>query len=536
MSARSVQGVSAAALATTLALGAAACSTPSDGKSAADAKDAAVVGIAYEPDSLSPLLGYGKDGNSKIFDGLLTHDADMKLKPALAAKLPEVTDDGRTYTYPLRKGVEFSDGKPFTADDVVFTYRTILDAKTNNASRTELDAVRSVTKKDDHTVVFHLKYPYAPFAERTVLPIAPKHIAGKQDVNNGPFTTHPVGTGPYVLTRWSKGEKLSFKANPHYWGGAPAVKKFTMAIIKDDDVRATRLRSGDLDGAILPPNLAATFKSAQGTKTYTAKTFDYRNVTLPSANPVTGAKAVRRALDLAVDRDAMVEGILNGAGKPAYGPVPTDSPWFTEGTERAHDLKQAERILDDAGWRKGPDGIREKGKQRASFTLWYLSGDKLRQEHALAFASDAKKAGIEAKVESGTWEVIQPRMKHDAVLAGGGSPADPDFDQYLLLHSSLAGDGFNNMSRYENDTVDKALVDARRTDDHDRRKAGYDTIQRELRKDPAYIFLTHIDHLYVVADKWRVPGEQGLSTQIEPHDHGLASGPWWNVEDWQPTK
>lgn len=294
MTARSIRSAAAAALAGTMVFGAAACSTPSDGKSgAAGAQDSAVVGIAYEPESLSPLLGYGKDGNSKIFDGLLTHDADMKLKPALAAKLPEVSDDGKTYTYTLRDGVTFSDGKPFTADDVVFTYETILDEKTNNASKAELDALEKVEKKDARTVVFHLKYAYAPFAERTVLPIAPQHIAGKQDVNTGSFTTHPVGTGPYILTNWSKGEKLTFKANPHYWGGAPKVKNFTMAIIKDDDVRATRLRSGDLDGAILPPNLAATFKTAKGMESLSAKTFDYRNVTLPTANEVTGDKAVR---------------------------------------------------------------------------------------------------------------------------------------------------------------------------------------------------------------------------------------------------
>ena len=246
-------------LAAALSSTAAACSDP--GATSPGSADSAVVGIAYEPDSLSPLLGYGKDGNSKIFDGLLSLDGGMKLRPALAAALPEVSDDGLTYTYKLRQGVKFSDGQPFTARDVVFTYRTILDEKTNNASRTELAAVGDIKAVGDDTVVFTLKYPYAPFAQRTVLPIAPEHIAGRQDVNTGDFTTHPVGTGPYLLTKWSKGEKLSFRANPEYWGGAPEVKKFTMAIVKDDDVRATRLRSGDLDGAILPPNLAAGFKN-----------------------------------------------------------------------------------------------------------------------------------------------------------------------------------------------------------------------------------------------------------------------------------
>ncbi|MCH0541441.1 ABC transporter substrate-binding protein [Streptomyces sp. MUM 203J] len=530
-SARPIRGLAAAALAFALAGSAAACSKPGGADSGGKGVDTVTVGIAYEPETLSPLLGYGREGNSKIFDGLLAHDPDGRLTPALATALPEVSPDGLTYTYTLRTGVTFSDGSPFTAEDVVFTYRTILDPKTNNPARTELDALKDVRADGDHTVVFTLKYPYAPFAERTVHAIAPARIAGGQDVNSGSFTAEPVGTGPYVLVDWSKGEKLTFKANPRYWGGEPRVKRLTMAIVKDDDIRATRLRAGDLDGAVLPPNLARTFANDPGRKTYTARTYDYRNVTLPTHNPVAGDTAVRRALDLAVDRQAMVDGILDGAGKPAYGPVPTDSEWFTRGTERRHDLSAARRILDEAGWKPGRDGIRVKGGVRAAFPLWYLSGDKLRQDHALAYASDAKKAGIEITTQAGTWEVIEPRMKQDAVLAGGGAPGDPDFDQYPLLHSSLAGDGFNNMARYTDPAVDKALEDGRRTNDRAARKAAYDTVQRALVKNPGYTFLTHIDHLYVVADRW-----DGLTTQVEPHDHGLASGPWWNVEDWAPKK
>ncbi|MFD5512513.1 ABC transporter substrate-binding protein [Streptomyces sp. NPDC127051] len=530
MTARTARGVARATLAAALITGVAACSDPGSAAGGADA-DTAVVGIANEPETLSPLLGYGKDGNSKIFDGLLTHDADMKLKPALAEALPEISADGLTYTYKLRQGVKFSDGTPFTAKDVVFTYRTILDPKTNNASKTELDAIAGIEERGADSVVFTLKYPYAPFAERTVLPIAPEHIAGRQDVNSGEFTAKPVGTGPYVLSAWSRGEKLGFRANPAYWGGEPAVKKFTMAVIKDDDVRATRLRSGELDAAILPPDLAKGFEDDKARTTYAATSFDYRNVTLPTHHQVTGDPAVRRALDIAVDRATMVDKLLAGAGKPAYGPVPTGSPWFTAGTERAYDLDRAKKILDEAGWKAGEDGIRAKDGVRASFPLWYTSGDKIRQDHALAFASDAKKAGIEVRTESGTWEVIEPRMKTDAVLAGGGSPADPDFDQYLLLKSSLGGDGFNNMARYDNQSVDRALDEARRSGDPAVRKAAYDTVQRELVKNPGYVFLTHIDHLYVVNDKW-----DGLTTQVEPHDHGLGAGPWWNVEAWKPKQ
>lgn len=531
MTTRRIQEAAVAA-ATLTAL--AACSAPTSGHSGGEAADSVVIGVASEPDTLSPLLGYGKDGNSKVFDGLLARDGDLQLRPALAKALPEVAADGLTYTYTLRDGVEFSDGEPLTAEDVVFTYQTVLDEKTNNTNRSELDAVKSVKAvraNGGDQVVFTLKYPYAPFAGRTVLPIVPEHVAGGQDPNTGAFNTKPVGTGPYVLSSWSKGEKLTFKSNPNYWGGVPKVKTFTMAVIADDNVRATRLHSGDLDGAILPPNLAATFKSDEGMKTYDAKSYDFRTVTLPTENKVTGDRAIRQALDAAVDRKAMVDKILDGAGRPAYGPLPVDDPSFAQGIEREQDLSNAKRLLEQAGWKTGGDGIRAKDGQRAAFTLLYPSGDKVRQDHALAYASDAKKAGIQVTVESATWEVIEPQMKNTAVLAGFGSTGDPDFGLYTLLHSSLAGDGFNNMARYDNPAVDKALDTGRRSQDPATRKAAYTTLQRELVKDPGYTFLTHIDHLYVLADRW-----SGLTTQLEPHEHGFASGPWWNIEEWQPKK
>src|SRR5689334_18686442 len=187
MTTRRIRG---AAAAVAMAGAVAACSAPGDGGADGGASaDSVVIGVPSEPDTLSPLLGYGKDGNSKIFDGLLARDADLKLTPALAKALPQVADDGLTYTYTLRDGVKFSDGEPLTAADVVFTYRTVLDAKTNNTSRSELDAVKEVRADGANKVVFRLKYAYAPFAGRTVLPIVPEHIAAEQDPNTGSFNT-----------------------------------------------------------------------------------------------------------------------------------------------------------------------------------------------------------------------------------------------------------------------------------------------------------------------------------------------------------
>ncbi|MCE7079272.1 ABC transporter substrate-binding protein [Streptomyces sp. ST2-7A] len=509
-----------------------ACSAPSGNGATGDdggVGGSLVVGIATEPETLSPLLGYGRDGNSKLFDGLLSRDENLELVPALAVDLPVVSEDGLTWTYTLREDVTFSDGSPFTATDVVFTYETILDPDTNNAARDELAVLEGVEAADDHTVVFTLSHPYAPFAERTVLPIASEEAFGDQDVNTGPYNTEPIGTGPYTLSSWSRGEQIVLEANPDHWGGAPAVERLTMAIVPDDDARATRLRAGELDAAVLPPRLAAGFADDPGRVVINAESADFRAVTLPTDHPVTGDIAIRRALDVAVDREAIVEAVLDGAGAVAHGPVPTASPWFAEGTERPHDPEEAARILDGAGWEVGDDGIRERDGLRAAFTLHYPSGDRLRQEHALAYVSDARGIGIDITAESASWEVIAPAMDDHAVLNGGGNPTDPDFDLYGLLHSELAGDGWNNMARYANPAVDEQLEIGRRTADAQERREAYDAVQRELRENPGYTFLTHIDHVYVMNDEW-----ENVTTQLEPHDHGLGAGPWWNIEDWQP--
>ncbi|CAM5279520.1 ABC transporter substrate-binding protein OS=Streptomyces cyaneofuscatus OX=66883 GN=G3I52_08655 PE=3 SV=1 [Streptomyces cyaneofuscatus] len=268
---------------------------------------------------------------------------------------------------------------------------------------------KAVTAEGEDTVVFTLKYPYAPFAQRTVLPIAPEHIAGEQDVNTGAFTTKPIGTGPYVLTKWSKGEQAQLHRQPHYWGGEPEVKKFTMAIIKDDDVRATRLRSGDLDGAILPPNLAKGFANDKGKKTLRRE-----QLRLPhgdaahqqqgrAGTPPCAAPSMWRS----TGRRWSTPSSTAAANRPTGRSPPTAS-----GSPRARSASTMSpprrRSWTRPGWKPGKDGVRVKDGVRAAFPLWYLSGDKLRQEHALAYASDAKKAGIDIRTEAGPGRSSSP--------------------------------------------------------------------------------------------------------------------------------
>ncbi|WP_083802261.1 ABC transporter substrate-binding protein [Micromonospora sp. ATCC 39149] len=185
--------VTAVAVAAALAVsGCSSSATPSGGSNAAGT---IVVATAGEPDTLNPVLNYGVDGGSLIFDGLVARDAGNQLVPALARELPAVSVDGKTVTAKLRDGVRFHDGSPLTAQDVVFTYRAVLDPTVDSTLRSDLDMLASVTAPDASTVVFTLRYAYAPFLQRLALGIVPAKAFTGQDVNKAEFNRKPVGTG-----------------------------------------------------------------------------------------------------------------------------------------------------------------------------------------------------------------------------------------------------------------------------------------------------------------------------------------------------
>jgi peptide/nickel transport system substrate-binding protein len=488
-----------------------------------------VLATAGEPDTLNPVLGYGVDGASLIFDGLVARDGANNLAPALAAELPAVSADGRTVTAKLRPGVTFHDGAALTAEDVAFTYRSVLDPAVDSVLRSDLDMLATVEATDSSTVVFTLKHAYAPFLQRLALGIVPARALRGQDLNRAAFNQNPVGTGPYRVTSWTPGDRLVLAANDAYWGGRPANRGVVVAFVADDNVRAQRARAGEFDAVELAPKLAAGFRGVAGFTVRKVPSADYRGVMLPFGRPVTGDTAIRRALNVAVNRAAMVAGVLGGAGEPAFGPVPPTSRYAEPSIagSTAGDPARAGQILDAAGWVAGGDGIRAKGGQRAEFTLMYPAADSLRKELALAVVADARKAGIEIRLDGPTWDAIRPRMRNDALIMGWGTPYDPDFISYKLFGSAFAGEGSYNPGHYDSPVADKALRDGRDHADEPTRKAAYATFQKQLATDVPWVFLTYLQHTYVVRD-----GITGVTPRLEAHEHGVENSLWWNVHTW----
>ncbi len=211
----------------------------------------------------------------------------------MATEVPTAGADGRSWTVTLRKGVSFHDGSAFDADDVVATYRAVLDPVFASTVRSDYPMLTGVEKVNASTVRFDLAYPYAPFANRLNLGIMPAEaVATPAPLESSPFNSAPIGTGPYRFAEWRKGSTMTLDANETYFDGAPTVKKITIVFAEDDNTRAQQMRADDLDATVLPPALARTFEGGEFA-VILHRSADYRTVTLPSSPPVTGDPAIR---------------------------------------------------------------------------------------------------------------------------------------------------------------------------------------------------------------------------------------------------
>ncbi|MEU4807601.1 ABC transporter substrate-binding protein [Nocardia fluminea] len=506
------------------------CGAPGSGST-----DSLVLADAYELGGYNPVAGYGAAGEAKVYDGLLrlTGGTGMPgFEPALASAMPAPDAGAMVWSVPLRPGVRFSDGSTFDAADVVATYRAILDPASASEVRSSFSMIDRVEAVDPLSARFTLRHPYAAFPAKLLIGIVPSEsVATPGPATESPLNTAPIGTGPYRLTALEP-TRAVFQANESYWGGAPSVKKLTVLYVPDDNTRAQRMAGGELDGTSLPPLLAATFAQRMSVQSNTSA--DWRGVSMPARDPVAGDPAVRLALNHAVDRRAMIDNILGGYGRPAYTPfAEVYGASHDPAVSFAFDRARAEQILDAARWRVGADGIRAKDGVRARFTVMYNSTDTLRRDLALAFASDARRVGVEVDLEALSWDRIEPRIAQAGILLGGGSePYDPDTQAYNTLHSPpldrTAASPYDNASRHVDPAIDVQLDIARRSVDPAVRAAAYREVQSRYAQDPSHVFLVHLDHTYVVKESsWTMSGPI-----LEPHAHGVTWGPWWSLQSW----
>lgn len=304
---------------------------------------------------------------------LVRYGHDNRPVPELATIVPTkanggVSKDGLTITWHLRRGVKWSDGAPFDGDDVVFSTNAVNNPHNNEVGRDGWNLITKIDEPDKFTVIYHLKKPYSGylpsfFGSAGANPcVLPKHILGDlPNINQAPYNSKPVGIGPFRYVDWIRGDHLTLEANPYYWRGQPKIKKIIYKIIPDRNTLLTQLQTGEID---MWTYVSAAYydrvHALPNVATFRGPSYLYTHVTFNTSHPVFADKLVRQALRLATDRKLLRDKINHGIGILQESSVTPASPLAVKVPQIPYDVAKANQLLDQAGWKRGPDGIRAK--------------------------------------------------------------------------------------------------------------------------------------------------------------------------------
>jgi len=505
------------ALAGALLLGIGGCNQPpspmADTEQVPVSGDTFIQGSIGEPNTLLPVLASdsaSSEINGLVYNGLVRYDKNFVPEGELAESW-SISPDNLTITFNLRKGVKWHDGAPFTAADVMFTYRTYVDPETPTAYAEDYLQVVRAEAPDDYTFRVTYAEPYAPALMSWGVSIHPKHLLEGVKLAESPLARHPIGTGPYVFKRWDPREKLVLEANPDYFEGAPWIKRVVYRIIPDQSTMFLELKSGSLDFMGLTPlqydrqTESTAFKRRYNKYRYLAFGYTYLGYNL--RRPLFQDVRVRQALAHAIDKQEIVDGVLLGYGQAATGPYKPDTWVYNPNVMRySYDPKLAKALLAEAGWEdRDDDGLLDKDGKPFTFTIITNQGNDLRSKSGEIIQRRLREVGIDVKLRILEWasflnEFVFPG-DFDAVILGWTGGPEPD--QYDIWHSSKTAPRQLNFIAYSNSEVDALLERGRRIFDQDERKKIYDRLQEILAEEQPYNFLYVGDALPVVARRFR---------------------------------
>ena len=467
-------------------------------------KDSVVIamGPTSEPEAgFDPAYGWGagEHVHEPLIQSTLTvTNTDLTIGYDLATDY-SVSEDGLTWTVKIRDDAYFTDGEALTAADVAFTYNTVKASSSVN-DFTMLDHAEAV---DDTTVVFHMTRAFAiwPYT-MAIVGIVPEHA-----YDSATYGSDPIGSGRYILKQWDRGQQVILEANPDYYGEAPKMKRVTI-LFMGEDAAFLAAQAGQVDVAYTSATYSAQTVEGYGLAAYAS--VDNRGFNLPAVsagtnedgtsvgNDFTSDVRVRRAINIGVDRQEMIDHVLNGYGTPAYS-VCDGLPWYNEAAEVTYDPEEAAALLEEAGWIMGEDGIREKDGVKAELNLLYSNGDSVRQALTADFANQMAELGIACTMEGVGWDTAYDRALSAPLLWGWG--AHTPMELYNIYHT-IEGTGSAQYSPYSNETVDSYMDQALASSDLEESYALWQQAQWNGTTgitqdgDIPWVWLVNIDHLY----------------------------------------
>lgn len=496
------------------------------GSGAAQAKtDNTLVFAGENVDTINPILDSHGQLPAIVFSGLMKYDANGRPVADLAENC--VYDDKTlTYTFHLKKGVKWHDGKPFTSADVVFTYRELTEDKTLSSSvLSEFEDIKDVKAPDDFTVVITLSKYNAAMPGYFCMGIVPRHLLEGKDMNTDPFNQHPVGTGRYQFVSWDKaGGVISFKRNEDYYDKVPGIEKLAYKTVATESTKALMLENGEADLAWLNAKYADRFRGNDKFRNYDFTTADYRSVEMDFKTDFWKKnKDSVGVLNYAVDKEAILKSILAGRGKIAYSPIQLNA--FGGGKQAdlyRYDLKTFAREMEKLGWKKDSDGIYGRNGQKFRFTIQVRDYEEERVDIANIVSKQLQAAGVDMRIQLVT--KFDWKTGYNGFLAGYASEFDPD-----SMYQQLTTNGSDNTMQYSNAEVDRLLTEARHTKETEKRKALYGKFESAYAAEPSGVLIAYLDGNYV-----GIHGLQGLDTTRVLGHH--AVGVMWNIEDWKLQK
>jgi peptide/nickel transport system substrate-binding protein len=496
--------------------------------------DALIEGSIGEPSVLIPMLAGDSASHSiagLIFNGLVKYDTDLSIIGDLAESW-DISQDGLIITFHLKKGIKWTDGVEFTAHDVMFGYKTIIDEKTPTPYKEDYLQVKKAEVLDKYTFRVTYEKPFAPaLTTWGNLVVLPKHLLEGKDITKNKLTRAPIGMGPYKLKKWIPGQELVLDSNWQYFEGRPYIDRYIYKIIPDPATMFLELQTGGIDMMGLTPiqytKQTDTEFFKENFQKFRYPVFSYTYFGFNLKHPWFQDKRVRQAFAHAIDKSEIIDVVLFGLGSPATGPyVPNTWAYNPHVKKYEYNPEKAKALLKKAGWEDtNGDGIVDRDGKNFEFSVLTNMGNRSRIKTATIIQYRLKKIGVKMNIRVLEWstfinEFIDKR-RFETVILGWSIGIDPD--QYDIWHSSKTGEKEFNFVSYNNPEVDELLEKGRRTFDIEERKKAYYRIQEILADELPYIFLYVPDATPIVHSRFK---------GIKPTTIGIS----YNLHKWYVPK
>lgn len=483
--------------------------------------DRLTIGYNQEPDILNPYIVGGDlaatgDATAEILESPLKIEPDLSYSPELAAEQPEVvSEDPLTIEYQLREGLTFSDGEPLTSEDALFTYETIMDEENDIITREGWEDIESFETPDEQTVRMTFSEPYAAWRDLLASEILPQHIYEGENFNEV-ANSEIVGSGPYVLENWNRGQNLTLTANENYWGEQPSIQNVTYDFIEDTNSLIASLEAGEVDFINPPPDvgLIEQLEGIEGNTVESEPGTTWEHIAF-NTEEVSNVN-LRKAIAYGINRQQITEELLGGEVNPLNSVlVPDQEPFYTPAWEEySYDEERARELVEQA----------ESEGADTSITFSTTSGEALRENLQQIVQQQLGEIGIDVSIDNSSASTffgeVTPGGNFEMAEFAWISTPEPVIST-LFSANQLPPDG-QNYYRYEDQEATEAMEQANATIDEQERAELLQTAQEEMAEDVPLIPI------------YQRPVTYAYDESLEgPVVNGTLAGPFWNLGDWE---